>query len=138
MAKILLVEPDKILAQIYITAFERSGHHVVHTSDAQTAITYADKNLPDCVVLEIQLSNHNGIEFLYEFRSYNDWQQVPVIIHSLIHPREFADNDALWKLIKISDYIYKPQSTLKLLISSIDVCLRNSELKAVDKKQEIV
>lgn len=74
---VLLVEPDTKLAGMYKTALESAGHKVFWALDAQSAVHLADDSAPDLVVLEIQLTSHSGIEFLYEFRSYNEWQDIP-------------------------------------------------------------
>jgi DNA-binding response OmpR family regulator len=119
MKRILLVEPDKILAQVYKASLKRAGYEVTQVSGAQEAIISANDFHPDIVVLELKLVGHNGVEFLYEFRSYPDWQEIPVIINSLIHPREFASSAILWREIKVAGYLYKPQSSLKQLSSAI-------------------
>lgn len=85
MKHILLIEPDKILSENYRLSFQKSGYKIQITHDAQAAIYAVDKIKPDLIVLEIQLASHSGIEFLYELRSYSDWQNIPVIILSLIH-----------------------------------------------------
>lgn len=120
MANVLLVEPDYILANIYAEALSHDGHKVQQAADAQTAIDAADKSTPDVVVLELQLAEHNGIEFLYEFRSYNEWRSVPVVIHSTIPPGEMELARSVWPQLGIVDYCYKPSSTLKVLLKSVD------------------
>jgi two-component system phosphate regulon response regulator PhoB len=73
MANILLIEPDRLLAEIYQRALSSEGHNVVVCAGAQSAILSADQSTPDLVILELQLVEHSGIEFLYEFRSYSEW-----------------------------------------------------------------
>lgn len=114
MAHILLIEPDHLLAQTYTQLLQHAGHSVVHRATAQAGIHAADQTKPDIVVLELQLVAHSGIEFLYEFRSYPDWQSVPVIVQSLVAPSEFSDN---WQLLKeqlgVVGYLYKPHTRLR-------------------------
>lgn len=125
MGRILLIEPDKVLSRSYKKALEQAGHEVHCISNAQDAINNADQTLPDVVILEIQLIAHSGIEFLYEFRSYPEWQKVPVIILSLVPPQEFNNN---WQLIKdelnIDTYLYKPATTLNELINEVSKILK--------------
>jgi DNA-binding response OmpR family regulator len=90
MARILLLEPDQVLAEAYRQALQQQGHSVVLSTSAQTAVLVADDHRPDLVILELQLVEHSGIEFLYEFRSYADWQDIAVIIQSQVPPGEFA------------------------------------------------
>jgi DNA-binding response OmpR family regulator len=105
MARILLIEPNRILAQIYKDAFKQAGYDVSVTHDAQNAITVSDKLRPDLIVMELQLVKHNGVEFLYELRSYPEWQTIPVVVNSIVPPSEFAQNEVLYKEIGINNYL---------------------------------
>jgi DNA-binding response OmpR family regulator len=121
VAQILLIEPDRVLAESYVPALMHAGHDVQAAGSAQAAIMSADVIQPDLVILELQLVEHSGIEFLYEFRSYTDWQQVPVIIQSQVPPAEFADS---WQLLHdelgVRGYLYKPRTSLTQLLASIN------------------
>ncbi len=121
MSRILLIEPDRPLAESYHRALTRAGHKVVVCAGAQTAILAADKLRPDLVILELQLVEHSGIEFLYEFRSYTDWQTIPLIIQSQVPPGEFATN---WQLLKdelgVQAYLYKPHTSLRELLARVE------------------
>jgi DNA-binding response OmpR family regulator len=113
---ILLIEPDTLLAQIYKSLLERDGHRIDIAPTAQEAIFAADARCPDLVLLEMQLVSHSGIEFLYEFRSYGDWQDVPVIVLSHVPPGEFSSSqDTLQDQLGVRAYHYKPQTSLVTL-----------------------
>ena len=124
MAKILLIEPDRLLAESYVRALQHRGHEVNAASTAQAGIMAADAMPPDLVVLELQLVGHSGIEFLYEFRSYTDWQNTPVIIQTYVPQHEFADS---WQLLKdelgAKSYLYKPRTSLDRLVSAVSAYL---------------
>lgn len=116
---ILLVEPDSIQAATYRQALEYAGHTVACARSAQGAIHAADPQTPDAVVLEIQLPRHNGIEFLYEFRSYAEWQHVPIIIHTFVPKTELAHAATLEKELGVKKILYKPDTTLQSLCSTV-------------------
>ncbi|MEJ0073759.1 MAG: response regulator [Candidatus Saccharibacteria bacterium] len=65
--RILLIEPDFLQAATYEKVLTRAGHQVARAVSAQAAVHLADEHMPDLVLLELQLPNHNGVEFLYEF-----------------------------------------------------------------------
>lgn len=120
MANILLIEPDSLLAETYRQALEAAGHKVNICAGAQVGIMLADKVKPEIVIIELQLVEHSGIEFLYEFRSYGDWQNIPVLVQSHVPPSEFADNLPLLKeQLGVKEYLYKPQTSLKRLIAAV-------------------
>ena len=113
MAQILLIEPDRILARTYAEALRSVGHLVRISSTAQTAIHAADELIPDVVILELQLVAHSGVEFLYEFRSYVDWQAIPVVILSSVPPVEFSKSTLVLKQqLDVHSYHYKPQTSI--------------------------
>ncbi|HEV2403275.1 MAG TPA: response regulator [Candidatus Saccharimonadales bacterium] len=120
MKHILLVEPDVLLATTYNKAFIHSGYEVSHVTTGQAAIDAADSMSPDLIVLELQLPAHNGLEFLYEFRSYPEWQIVPVITNTNI---PFQQLGSAWSVVHdqlgIRAWHYKPQTTLQILLRSV-------------------
>jgi DNA-binding response OmpR family regulator len=77
---VLLVEPDILWAQLLEPYLTAQGHRVVAARTAQQAVAAADTVRPDIVFLEPLMAQHNGIEFLYEFRSYSEWYHIPVIL----------------------------------------------------------
>ncbi|MBC7708338.1 response regulator [Polaromonas sp.] len=127
MAHIILIEPDRVLAATYKQGLEASGNSVVMCASAQAAIFAADEKRPDVIVSELQLIGHSGIEFLYEFRSYTEWQTIPVLIHTQVPPAEFSNS---WSLLRdelgIHEYMYKPLTSFQQLQRSIAACLNST------------
>jgi DNA-binding response OmpR family regulator len=118
MARILLVEPDYVLAKTYHTALTEAGHNVTPAAGAQSALIAADRTRPELIILELQLIEHSGIEFLYEFRSYPDWQDIPVLLHTHVPPAEFNESKVLLNdQLKIAGYLYKSQTSLQKLVA---------------------
>jgi DNA-binding response OmpR family regulator len=119
MSSILLIEPDNILGQTYEEALKKAGHSVRRTRHVQSAVHEADEKAPDMVILELQMPGHSGVEFLYEFRSYPEWQNVPVLIHSLVPPRNLHLHATKLKDLGIAAYLYKPSTSLRKLVQSV-------------------
>lgn len=118
---ILLIEPDIILAGSYIKSLEADGHQLRVVNTAQAAIDVVDDQAPDLILLELQLVGHGGIEFLYELRSYTEWQKLAVIILSFVPPVEFKQNwRQLQNELNIMEYLYKPHTSLTKLQRAID------------------
>ena len=120
MARLLLIEPDRPLGEIYAKALTAAGHQLTVSAGAQAAITAADQARPDLVILELQLVEHSGIEFLYEFRSYPEWQTIPVLVHSQVPPTEFAGSrELLERELGVRTYLYKPRTSLRDLLAAV-------------------
>lgn len=116
---ILLVEPDRLLATNYQTALQAQGHVVRVSHSAQAAVHQLDEACPELIILEIQMANHNGVEFLYELRSYPEWQAVPVLIHSFVPQRQLPPQVRLLEL-GAATYLYKPTTSLRRLTAAIN------------------
>ncbi len=120
MAQVLLIEPDRRLAQLYQRALEAEGHDVAWRREAQSAIHAIDECDPDIIILELHLVRHNGVEFLYEMRSYPEWDRLPVLLHTMVPPQHPGLGRAYWSQLGIVDYLYKPQTSLKRLIGQVN------------------
>lgn len=112
---ILLLEPNRLLANQYVSFLTRQGHQVAWREDAQTGITAADEQRPDVVIAELLLGGHSGIEFLYEFRSYGDWVAVPAIILSNLSPEAAGLPPTVLESLGVAMYLYKPELSLQKL-----------------------
>jgi DNA-binding response OmpR family regulator len=118
--KILLIEPNRNLAATYRQALERAGHTVDWQQAAQAAVSSADGKRPDAIILELQLAAHSGIEFLYEFRSYADWQTIPVIVHSFVPKENLMLQREQLQAFGIANVLYKPTTSLKQLLRAVN------------------
>ena len=119
MKTVLLVEPDAQTAEIIKEFLEVDGRlQVFNAASSQDGIHVADEHAPDLVVLELAIPRHNGYAFLHEFRSYADWADVPVIVHSHLAVDEAAMSTS-WKTLGAVEYLYKPTTTLKKLKTAI-------------------
>lgn len=116
---VLVVEPDKRVAKNLRTALESAGHLVRCESSAEAAIHAADDKTPDAIVLELHLKVHNGIEFLYELRSYPEWQDVPVVVYSLTHPEQFVSDESVLHQLGITEVLYKPAVRLDQVVKAV-------------------
>ncbi len=113
--RVLIVEPSKDLAGIISESFIQEDiiADVAHT--AQAGISRADKNKPDIVVLELLISEHNGLEFIHEFKSYHDWFDIPIIIYSDLSSEELGRAVGWREDMNIIGHLYKPTASLKEL-----------------------
>lgn len=120
MADILLIESDKILATNILKALKKAGHSVEWQVDPQTALDRAEDKLPDVVILDLILAGHGGVEFTYEFRSYPDWQKIPIVLYSSLSAEELRGVVGGFEHLNIAIFLYKPQTGLADLVKAVD------------------
>lgn len=120
MPHILLLEPDRISAKCIAQELEKRQFEVFIASTAETAVTQADKVTPDLVICELSLPGHSGSEFIYEFRTYSDWKNTPMLIYSSIKiPKKILESRD-WKLLNLTQILYKPDFSLQKLVQIAD------------------
>lgn len=127
MTQVLLLEPNRILLRNYADFIRSKGFEVSECEDAQHGINEADKKRPDIVVVELMLAGHSGIEFLYEFRSYEEWLKVPVIIFTSLHKGEIGINDARLEELGVVAVLDKSKTSLDKLVTQINRTLKLNE-----------
>lgn len=116
--RVLLLEPDKILGRSYATALEAAGCVVDWATTAEGAVRLADIHTPNIAVVELQIAQHNGVEFLYEFKSYSEWMDVPVVIHTVLRPEEIVRIADLPKGLGIVATLHKSHTSLTQLCAA--------------------
>ncbi|MBZ0107440.1 MAG: response regulator [Candidatus Scalindua rubra] len=80
MKTILLVEDDKNQRLLYEQELKRVGYKVVTASDGKEALEKIQEQLPDVVVMDINMPKMDGIEAMGRILSKN--KAVPVIINT--------------------------------------------------------
>jgi len=115
---VLLIEADRLLAKNIVQAFTGAGHAVQWHVDPQSAITAADVRAPDLIILDFLLSNRSGTEFLYEFRSYPEWANVPAISYSSLSDNELKNYSPSFKQLGVKKVCYKSTTPLSELVDA--------------------
>lgn len=124
MARILFIEPDRLLGANTKKILKHSGHSVDWHVDPQAAMDSADASHPDIIILDLFLAGRSGVEFLYELRSYPEWAKLPIIIYSNVPAEEFAVAGHSFNQLDIAAYYYKPATPISELSRSIDRILQ--------------
>ena len=82
MKKILIVEDDLIVANIYRNKFSVEGYSVEVALDGLAGLETIHSFRPDVVILDLMLPKMSGVELLKKIRSEPDFQKLPVIVFS--------------------------------------------------------
>lgn len=117
--RILLVESDRIMSKCITEECEKLGIAVAVCRDADEAVAAADTHTPDAVVVELSLAGHSGMEFLYEFRTYADWQDIPIYVYTTLKPSARIYDSIDWQLLKITEFLYKPNVSVPALLDKV-------------------
>ena len=80
MAKILLVEDSKFLRLATERALARVGHEVITACDGEQALTMAQEQNPDLIVLDMLLPKRTGPEVLKALKQAEATANIPVVV----------------------------------------------------------
>jgi len=78
--KILIVENEKILAEMYREKLENSGFEVFSASNGEDGFGLAKETNPDLILLDILLPRKNGLELLAQIREDSQIASMPVVV----------------------------------------------------------
>jgi DNA-binding response OmpR family regulator len=82
MKKILIVEDDLIVANIYRNKFSVEGYQMEIAANGLAGLDTVHRFRPDAVILDLMLPKMTGVELIKKLRSEPDFQQLPVIVLS--------------------------------------------------------
>ena len=105
--KVLIVEDDAAIRQMYQTKLETEGFQVQTATNGGEGLTAAKQFTPDVVLLDIMMPDVTGIDFLTDLRkaSRNDSIQV-IVMTNLDDPNLRESLQGL-----ITDYVVKAETT---------------------------
>lgn len=78
--KILLIEDDVFIADIYNRTLTKSGFLVQVAADGLQGLHLLNSQPYDCLLLDLMIPGINGLELLKEWRTQNPTSTVPVIV----------------------------------------------------------
>jgi DNA-binding response OmpR family regulator len=80
MAKILIVDDDRLMVKMYQGKFEDDGFDVAVAVDGQTGLDKALGFKPDLILLDVLMPNVNGLEMLKKLKGNAATKKIPVIL----------------------------------------------------------
>ena len=80
MAKVLIVDDEKHIRQLYSEELEDAGYKVATADDGATILEIIESEKPDVIVLDIKMVSSNGLDVLQQVR--NRHYNLPVILCS--------------------------------------------------------
>lgn len=82
MPRILIIEDDTIVANIYRNKFQGEGYLVTLAADGEHGIQMALTDRPDLVVVDLMLPRMNGVEVIRRLRAQPETRATPIIVFS--------------------------------------------------------
>ena len=114
--KILLIEDDPFIAEIYETYLKNAGLEVALAEDGQKGIRQSKETHPDLILLDLLLPKADGFEVLGILKSEPELKNIPVIIIT-----NLADKESIEKASSLGaiDYIIKVNISSKEIVQKV-------------------
>lgn len=110
MAKILLVEDDNNLREIFEMRLQAEGYSTVTAGDGEEALVVAMKEKPDLIIADIMMPKLSGFEMLETLRAAPEMKDTKVIMMTALGQAEDRSRGEKLGVIK---YLVKSQVTLE-------------------------
>lgn len=105
--KILLIEDDFLLLEMYSIALSGDGHTVFKASDGGQGLELIDKEKPDLILLDLSMPSVSGFQVLADLKESGN--KTPVIVVS-----NTDEEQAIQKCrdLGAKEYVVKSQTNL--------------------------
>ncbi len=114
--KILLVEDDNNLADVYSTRLSAEGFTVTRVADGEQALAAAIKDRPDLVLLDIMMPKISGFDVLDILRNTPEIAQTKII---MLSARGQESDKRRAQGLGANDYLVKSQIVMSDIVSHI-------------------
>lgn len=122
--KILLIDDEQELADLYRMRLVSEGFEAQHCNNGETALTVAREFKPDLILLDIMMPRLSGFDAIDLFRNTMETSAAKIIILSaLSQPEDIAKA----KELGADDYIVKSDATIDDVIARIKKMLGISD-----------
>ncbi len=82
MAKILIAEDERDIRELVNFSLQFGGFTVVQAANGAEAVTQAQKELPDLILMDVRMPNMTGYEACRQMKSLPELRDIPVVFLS--------------------------------------------------------
>lgn len=115
MAKILLVEDDNNLREIYEARLQAEGYTIISAKDGEEALVVAKKEKPDLIISDVMMPRISGFEMLDILRNTDGLKEVKVIMLTALGQ---AEDKTRADSLGADRYLVKSQVTLEDIVKA--------------------
>ncbi|HYH35888.1 MAG TPA: response regulator [Candidatus Saccharimonadales bacterium] len=127
MAKLLLVEDDNNLREIYEARLQAEGYTIVSAKDGEEALVVAKAEKPDLVISDVMMPKISGFEMLDILRNTDELKHVKVIMLTALGQ---SDDQQRADKLGADRYLVKSQVTLEDIIKVTHELLEGEDVPA--------
>lgn len=116
MTKVLVIEDDELLREVYSTKLAMEGFNVETAVDGEEGLNKARSIEPDVILVDMLMPKMTGLEFLQAYRPHALKRRVTtIVISNKSSPKDI--NQA--KTMGARDYLIKSQHTPQDIVAKV-------------------
>ncbi len=123
MTKVMLVEDDKSLREIYSIRLVAEGYEVVSAGDGEEALAMAVKERPDLIVSDVMMPKISGFDMLDILRSTPETKDIKVIMMTALSSE---DQRQRGESLGANKYLVKSQVGIEDVINAVHEVLEGT------------
>jgi CheY-like chemotaxis protein len=123
MTKILLVEDDKSLREIYGVRLLAEGYDIVSAGDGEEALAMAIKERPQLIVSDVMMPKISGFDMLDILRSTTETKDIKVIMMTALSSE---DQRARGQALGADRYLVKSQVGIEDVVRTVHEVLADA------------
>ncbi len=127
MTKILLVEDDKSLREIYGVRLLAEGYDIVSAGDGEEALAMAIKERPSLIISDVMMPKISGFDMLDILRSTTETKAVKVIMMTALSSE---DQRARGEALGADRYLVKSQVGIEDVVRAVHEVLGDAPVAA--------
>ncbi len=120
MKKILLVEDDKGLQEIYGVRLEAEGYNTVFANNGEEAINIVMKEKPDLILSDVMMPKISGFDMLDILKSNESLENTKVIVMTALSSEDQRERG---ESLGVDKYLVKSQVGIEDVINAINEVL---------------
>lgn len=132
MARILLVEDDSNLREIYGARLGAEGHEITSAKDGEEALAVAVKVKPDLIISDVMMPKISGFDMLDILRSTPETKDVKIIMMTALSQDEDRKRGTD---LGADRYIVKSQVTLDDVVTIVNEVINTPKPSKTDDSQ---
>ena len=113
MAKILVIDDEKDIADLVKLVLEIDNHQVTVVTDPELALSTALELNPELILLDLVMPNVDGYDIFKEIKANKSLEKIPIAF--LTSKNKSVDFMVGLHMMKVDDYITKPFGKKDLL-----------------------
>lgn len=127
MTKILLVEDDKSLREIYGVRLLAEGYDIVSAGDGEQALAMAIKERPQLIVSDVMMPKISGFDMLDILRSTTETKDIKVIMMTALSSE---DQRARGEALGADRYLVKSQVGIEDVVRTVHEVLSDAPVSS--------